>query len=319
MKVLVTGAHGFVGPHFVAALRHKFGSEVRIIATSRVAGVHPVLGEIDTLDVTDAQAVDQMIARHRPSHVVHLAGLAAIGAATANPSAAWQVHLFGTLNIAHSLLRHAPNCMLIFVGSGQVYGASARSVPVLDETVLLVPTNEYEATKAAADLAVGALVTKGLRSVRLRPFNHTGTGQTEDFVVPSFAMQIARIEAGRQSPVISVGNLDAERDFLDVDDVCDAYVLALAKSDELSSGTILNIASGIPRRIGDILDRLVESSRKPIQVEPDQARMRPNDTPRFVGSAKRAQALLGWSPTRKFDDTLADVLNHCRLVISNAI
>src|SRR5258708_1942167 len=94
-------------------------------------------------------------------------------------------------------------------------------------------------------------------------------GQTEAFVIPSFAMQIARIEAGLQSPVVRVGNLDAERDFLDVRDVTAAYALAVAKSDDIPSGTILNIASGLPRRIRDILDGLVGLSSMPIEVELD--------------------------------------------------
>ena len=315
MKILITGAHGFVGPHLVTSLRRKFGIQVEIIATSRTKGVDPVLGTVETLDVTDARAVDQMIARVCPSHVVHLAGLAAIRAVIADTPTAWQVHLFGTLNIANAILEHAANCALVFIGSGQVYGASARSALALDETALLAPTNGYEVTKAAADLALGALVPQGLRCIRLRPFNHTGPGQTEDFAVPSFAMQIARIEAGRQPPIIQVGNLDAERDFLDVRDVVAAYALAIAKSDDIASGTILNIASGVPRSISDILDRLVALSTVPITIRQDPARMRPSDTPRFVGSAVRAQELLGWAPEYNIDDTLAEVLTYCRHVV----
>jgi GDP-4-dehydro-6-deoxy-D-mannose reductase len=318
MRILITGAHGFVGPHLVATLRQQFGDAVEILSTSRMKGVDPVLGTVETLDVTDARAVYQMIRRVRPSHVVHLAGLAAIRVVIADTSTAWQVHLFGTLNIANALLEHAPDCVLVFIGSGQVYGASARSALALDETAMLAPTNGYEVTKAAADLALGALVTQGLRCIRLRPFNHTGPGQTEDFVVPSFAMQIARIEAGRCPPIIQVGNLDAERDFLDVRDVTAAYALAIARSDDLASGTILNVASGVPRRISDILDRLVGLSTLAIAVQQDPTRMRPSDTPRFVGSASRAQALLGWAPKHDFDDTLAEILAYSRRVVSTS-
>ena len=127
MKILITGAHGFVGPHLVKSLRRQFGTHVEILATSRTSGVHPVLGTVEMLDVTDPRAVDQIIARVRPSHVVHLAGLAAIRAVIADAPTAWQVHLFGTLNVANAIIEHAPNCALVFVGSGQVYGASARS------------------------------------------------------------------------------------------------------------------------------------------------------------------------------------------------
>ena len=311
-KVLITGANGFVGPHLGVALRHRFGDRVAIHATSREGGDDPVLGAIEPLDVTDEQAVERTVDRVGPSHIVNLAGLAAIPTAIANTAMAWQVHLFGSLNIANAILRRCPDCVLLSVGSGQVYGASALSGLALDETTLLAPTNVYEATKAAGDLALGALTRQGLRCIRFRPFNHTGPGQSEDFAIPSFAMQIARIEAGRQSPVMQVGNLDAERDFLDVRDVTAAYVLAVAKSDELAPGTILNLASGIPRRISDILGRLQALGKSTIKTEQDPARRRPSDTPRFVGSAALARRLLGWAPEHQFEDTLASVLDHCR-------
>jgi GDP-4-dehydro-6-deoxy-D-mannose reductase len=311
-KVLITGANGFVGPHLGAALRSMFGEHVVIAATSRSEGIDPAFGVIEKLDVTDASAVNHAIQRNQPSHVIHLAGLAAIRASIDNPAFAWQLHVYGALNVANAILEHAPNCVLIFVGSGQVYGASARSGLPLTEATMLAPANAYEVTKAAADLALGGLSAQGLRCIRMRPFNHTGPGQTEAFVIPSFAMQIARIEAGLQSPVVKVGNLDAERDFLDVRDVTAAYALAVAKSDDIPSGTILNIASGLPRRIRDILGRLVALSTTSIEVEFDAARGRAGDTPRFVGDAQLARQLLGWAPECEFDDTLAAMLEYSR-------
>jgi GDP-4-dehydro-6-deoxy-D-mannose reductase len=318
IRVLVTGAHGFVGAHLGTTLQCMFGDRIVIGATSRRAGLSPSLGNIAALDVTDSKAVDRAVAQFRPSHVIHLAGLAAIGTAISNMPNTWQVHLFGTLNVANAILNQAPNCVLIFVGSGQIYGASARSGSALDETTVLAPTNGYEVTKAAADLAVGSFVTQGLRCIRMRPFNHTGPGQSEAFAIPSFAMQIARIEAGLQEPILRIGNLEAERDFLDVRDVTEAYALAVAKSDEVPSGTILNIASGIPRRIGDLLEYLIGLSSVGISIEMDSARMRPSDTQRFLGDATLARLMLGWSPSRKFDDTLSAVLEHCRARVAKS-
>jgi GDP-4-dehydro-6-deoxy-D-mannose reductase len=311
-KILITGAYGFVGLHLVAQLRSRYGQGLALCLTSKSAETHPVLGGFKALDVTDEAEVSNAIARFSPTHVIHLAGLAAIPMAAANANLAWQVHLNGTLNVANAILSHAPGCTLLNVGSGQVYGESARKGLLLDENALLAPGNGYEVTKAAADLAVGALARQGLHGIRLRPFNHTGPGQTEDFVLPSFAMQIARIEAGLQQPVVHVGNLDAERDFLDVRDVTNAYVLAVEKSAELPPGVVLNIASGSPRRIRDLLDHLVGLARVPIKVELDPTRMRPSDTPRFVGEARLAHRLLGWSPQYTIETTLADVLSDCR-------
>lgn len=317
-RVLVTGARGFVGPHLVEAVRHGFHGQVEFMLTGLSAGQEERSGAVEALDVTDRRAVFDIIGRFQPTDVVHLAGLAAIPAAAADPGEAWRVHVNGTLNIAHAILDQAPNCMLLFIGSGQVYGGSASRGLPLDENTLLAPVDDYSVTKAAADLALGALARHRLRCLRMRPFNHTGPGQSEAFVVPSFAMQIARIEKGLQAPVIRVGNLDAERDFLDVRDVASAYAMALLKGASIAPGTILNLASGIARRVRDVLDRLIELSGTRIKIELDPKRLRPSDLPHFVGDAAQARALLGWIPEYDFDKTLADTLADCRRRVSSS-
>jgi len=211
-----------------------------------------------------------------------------------------------------AILKQAPGCWLLNVGSGLIYGETAKSGQPLDENALLAPVDDYGVTKAAADLALGALVRRGLRVVRLRPFNHIGTGQTEAFAIPAFAMQIARIEAGLIEPVLRVGNLDAKRDFLDVRDVARVYALTVEHTHELRSGVILNVASGIPCRIGDMLQTLLALSRVAIRIEQDAARMRASDLPLIVGDAARARELLGWSSEYNLNDTLAAVLDDYR-------
>jgi len=311
-RVLLTGAAGFVGPYLAAALGQVCGDELELIATAKCASCHERLGNVHALDVTDAAVVARAVAQLQPTHVVHLAGIAATAAANADPQAAWRVHLDGTLNLARAVLHAAPGCWLISVGSGLVYGSSAKHGRPLDEDCRLEPVDEYAATKAAADLALGALSRSGLNSIRLRPFNHTGPGQSEDFVVPALAMQIARIEAGLAPPVLRVGNLDTQRDFLDVRDVAQAYALVVKKARQLAPGTVLNIASGTPRRIGDILAALMARSRVQITVAHDPARRRSADLPVMVGDPGRAQRLLGWKPVHAFDDTLDAVLEDCR-------
>jgi GDP-4-dehydro-6-deoxy-D-mannose reductase len=312
MRALITGASGFVAPYVIEALHRACGRDGIVIATSRESGTHPAFREIEALDVTNEPAVRGTIGRHQPDHVIHLAGIAAPSAALSDPQKAWRVHVRGTLNIAHAILDKAPECRLLYVGSGLVYGESAKSGAALDETALLAPVDEYAVTKAAADLALGALALRSLKVVRMRPFNHTGPGQSEAFVVPAFAMQIARIEAGLLPPIISVGNLDAERDFLDVRDVARAYALAVRNGDDLEAGVILNLASGIPRRVGDILDHLLRLARVKITVQTDPARLRPSDLPRIIGDARRARMRLGWAPEHQFEQTLADMLDDCR-------
>jgi GDP-4-dehydro-6-deoxy-D-mannose reductase len=159
---------------------------------------------------------------------------------------------------------------------------------------------------------LGQMALQGLKVTRLRPFNHTGPGQTERFAIPSFAAQIARIERGLQEPSILVGSLDSMRDFLDVQDVVDAYVSTVLLADELPAGCVMNLASGKPRRIGDLLESLLAMSEVRIEVAPDPARFRPNDTPLVVGDSSRAHALLGWRPQRDIETTLASVLGYWR-------
>lgn len=312
-RVMVTGANGFVGGHLIAALHRRLGSRLALLATSRFTDTAPGKPPVSALDITDAEAVAQAISAFRPTHIVNLAGLAAPKTATDNPQIAWRVHFNGTLELANAVLAHAPECSLIVVGSGLSYGATARRGMPLDETTPLAPVGAYEASKAAGDLAAGGLALQGVRTIRLRPFNHTGPGQTTDFVAPDFAMQIARIEAGARAPLIRVGNLDAERDFLDVRDVAEAYVSVVEKAAMIAPGTVLNIASGQPIRIKMVLDRLLAmSTRSDIRVEADPERMRPSETPYFVGNAAKARHILGWAPHRTLDETLADVLAFYR-------
>lgn len=318
-RVLMTGSDGFVAPHVENALRQVCGAEIEIIATSKMGGTHALFGKLNVLDVTDAAAVRSSIIHAKPTHIIHLAAVAAINAASSDPEKAWAIHVGGTRNIAHAILENAPGCWLLNVGSGLIYGETAKSGHPLDEHSLPAPVDDYGVTKAAADLALGAMVRRGLKVVRLRPFNHIGAGQTEAFVIPAFAMQIARIEAGLIEPVLRVGNLEAKRDFLDVRDVARAYALAVEHTDELSSGVILNVASGIPCRIGDILQTLLALSQVAITVEPDPARMRASDLPVIVGDAASARKLLGWRPEYDLNVTLGTVLDDCRSRVAHEI
>ncbi|RAZ92879.1 oxidoreductase [Mesorhizobium hawassense] len=318
MRVLITGAKGFVGPYVYDALRSVCGAEVAVIATSKDGGPHPAFGHVEALDVTDPAAVHDAIARHRPTHVINLAAVAALGAAQADPQNTWRIHVGGALNVANAVLANAPGCWLIHVGSGLVYGESAKTGRPLDESTLLAPIDDYAVTKAAADLALGALARQGLKCVRMRPFNHTGPGQTEAFAVPAFAMQIARIEAGLAPPVIRVGNLDAKRDFLDARDIANAYARVVSASSDLAPNTIFNVASGVSWRMGDILDLLLAQSSAKIVTEQDPLRLRPSDLPSIVGDATRARNQLGWAPEHRFEDTLAAVLRDCRARVAKA-
>lgn len=307
-RILVTGAGGFVGGHLLGCLQ-AFRHEVEILATSRSSSVHPDFGAIRQMRVTDEVAVGDVMREFRPTHVIHLAGMAAVPAANAHSDAAWQLHLFGTLNVAQLMMHYVPESFLIYVGSGQVYGSSAERGEPLDESSLLAPTDTYTSSKASADLALGAMARQGLKCIRFRPFNHIGPGQSEDFVVSSFAMQLARIKQGRQRPLLQVGNLSVQRDFVDVRDIVAAYAKAITASSHIVSGTVLNLASGLGVPIKSILDALTKFAGVEVQIQQDPSRFRAREVATYVGNASKAKALLGWRPTHRLEDTLREVFD----------
>ena len=296
-RILITGADGFVGGHLCTTLMAEFPD-----ATLIPAG----------FDVRDAGAMRAAVRDARPDACIHLAAVSSIPAAQADPTEAWQVNLLGTIGLARMLMAEAPECLLVFASTGDAYGASFRSGLPMTEDAALQPMNTYSATKAAADLALGAMANEGLRAVRMRAFNHAGPGQSEAFVVAAFARQVARIEAGLQAPVVKVGALDAERDFLDVRDVCRAYALCVARGDALKPGVAINVASGLTRRVGDILSALLDVGGVSATVEIEPGRLRRADIPVAVGDASQARALLGWDPRVAWETTLADIIADWR-------
>ena len=303
-RVLVTGAGGFVGSWLMPALASRLpDAEVATLGrTSHSGGI----------DITDAAAVDAAVRSFGPTCLVHLAAVSSPTEAMLGSRRAWEVNLLGTFNLADAVLRHTPAARFVFAGSSEIYGGSfADAVDGLDETAPLAPRNVYAATKAAADLMLGQMAQAGLHSVRLRLFNHTGPGQSTHFVVPSFASQIIDIERGRRPPILKVGNLDVRRDFLDVRDVVDAYI-RIVLAPELPTTLVLNLASGEPRRIGDVLDALLAMSPAGITVEQDEKLMRATDVAVTAGDAARAAAVLGWRPTVAWSDTLRAVIEGCR-------
>jgi GDP-4-dehydro-6-deoxy-D-mannose reductase len=295
-RILLTGASGFVAGHLIPRLREAF-PDAELCGLGAVA-----------VDVSDPDAVHALVRGVRPDACVHLAAVSTVLGARRDPDHAWRVNLHGSLALAAALLAHAPDCVLLYVSSSEIYGRSFRAGIALDEAAAPAPMNMYAATKAAADLALGAMLGEGLRVIRLRPFNHTGPGQSEEFVVPAFARQVARIAARLQPPVMQVGALDPQRDFLDVRDVCSAYVACLERADRIAPGTIFNIASGVPRRIGDVLHQLLDLAGVSATLETGAALLRPAEIPLAAGNADAARALLGWRAAIPWEQTLREVL-----------
>jgi GDP-4-dehydro-6-deoxy-D-mannose reductase len=306
----VTGADGFVGRYLLRTLRTAF-PQAFLIACAReqvMAGADQSL----PLDLLSAESIADCLAEARADAIIHLAAATIVPESFADPGLTWRINVDGTLALAQMVMRTTPETLLLYISSAETYGLTfQRGVP-LDEDAPFAPANPYAASKAAADLALGEMALRGLRVIRMRTANHTGPGQSDALVVPAFAHQLARIEAGLQEPVLKVGALDRWRDFLDVRDVCAAYAAALSHGPDLAPGTAFNIASGTPRRIGDVLDALIARIGLTVEIQTDATRLRPTDVVKAIGNPGRAKAMLGWNPKIPWDETLDSVLDDWR-------
>lgn len=304
-RILITGARGFVGGVLQTALtRGDSEADIEFVDFTDPDSGQPA-------DLMHEGQVLRAIAAASPDVVFHLAAVAAPRDAKSNPQRTWQVNVMGTFHLAQAILQSAPHARLIWSGSSECYGQSFNRIrgPIA-EADALDPTSVYGATKAAADLMLGQLARDGLDCVRFRPFNHTGAGQIPNYVVPAFAHQIARIEAGLQEPIVRVGNLEARRDFLDVEDVVGAYIAA-AETNK-GRGEAYNLSTGNPVAISEILDILISLANIPVKVEVDPERYLPNDVAVSSGNPEKALRHFGWQPQISLRDTLSAVLDYWR-------
>jgi GDP-4-dehydro-6-deoxy-D-mannose reductase len=310
-KVLISGAQGFVGRYVVEALEQVHAGNAEVIPSSR-SGVGLGAGrQVISLDITDRIAVRATLRDLKPTHFINLAAVASPAMAAHQSELTWTVNLQGALNVAEAILENCPNTWMLQIGSGMMYGEDATTTRLADEGDMLAPQDNYSASKAAADIAIGAMVHRGLRCIRLRPFSHTGAGQGANYVGPAFASQIARIEKGLQSPTMQTGNLGSYRDFLDVRDVAYAYALAVKNSDQIESGQIFNISSGDLRPIRDILDVMLNLSTCRIDVtSADKDPLR--GVSRIGGTSEPARKILNWRPRYSFEEIFQDLLIHHR-------
>ena len=308
MKALITGANGFAGSHLSRTLAEG-GAEVTGLYIAENSPAWDYLGcdvKLVRCDVTKKDEVDRAVAAAAPDVVFHLAAVSFNPLCSANPELAFAVNTTGTANVAEAVLAHAPNARLVFASSCEVYGKAVKSPEPIGEDAVPEPVNPYPESKLSAEKEIGKSVAAGLDAVIARPFSHTGIGQEERFVVHAFASQVARAALGITEKRVLAGNVDVIRDFSDVADIVRGYLILAEKG---TTGGIYNIASGIGRRVGDVLGRLISLSGAEIAVEKDTARLRPADIPVFIGDASKIRAL-GWRPEIDFDDTLRGIYEY---------
>ena len=288
-RAFVTGGSGFAGSHLLDLLPGA-------TAPSR-----------EELDLLDGDAVSAAVRESAPDTVWHLAALASVGRSWEAPAETIAENVAMTVNLLEAVRTEAPEATVVLISSGEIYGPPDR-LPV-DEEAALRPQNPYAVSKAACDLLGGQYAdATGLRVVRLRPFNHTGPGQTDDYVVGTLTRQVAEAEAaGREEALVRTGNPDSARDFSDVRDVARAYVAAAG----LGSG-VYNVASGRAVSVRELIELVRAAARIPVRHEVDPARVRAHDVPEVRGSAERLNAATGWTPEIPLEQTVADALEAWR-------
>jgi GDP-4-dehydro-6-deoxy-D-mannose reductase len=297
MKALVTGASGFVGPYLVEHLRAQ-GDDVTAVDRH---GEHPV-------DVTDPDALDDVMHTSAPDAVYHLAALSHVGESWGSGAEAFRVNAEGTLHVLGAARRAGVDRVLV-VGSAEEYGAARDADMPLTEEAPLRPVTPYGAAKVAADyLALQAFLGSGLGAIRARPFNHTGPRQSDRFLIPALARRVADAER-RGASEVRVGSLEPVRDITDVRDVVRAYRLLVERG---VPGEVYNVCSGRGVAVAEIAKRLLDLADRPLRLLVDPDLVRSVDVPRLVGDASKLRAATGWQPEIDLEQTLRDVFDDAR-------
>lgn len=290
MRVLITGINGFVGSYLKTALISKGHEVFGLDVTSFDRDVFVV-------DITKKDEVSHLFRNIKPDAVMHLAGIAKVDFEHCDKL--YTINTMGTLNLLSASV--LDKTKFIFISSSQVYGNVSKDYGFITENNVVMPINHYGASKAAAENMVQAFINEyDLPAVIVRPFNHTGRGQTENFVVP----KIVNAFKNKQD-TIELGNINTERDFLDVRDVVNAYGLIL---DNFKSGSIYNVASGNSIKISDIIERLREITGHDLSISVNNNFVRKSEINCVIGASEKLKKDTGWEVKYQIDDTLKEML-----------
>ncbi|HSQ60542.1 MAG TPA: GDP-mannose 4,6-dehydratase [Acidobacteriota bacterium] len=314
MKVLVTGITGFAGSHLVDYMLTLPNVEIVGIQRwrSRTENIEHFRDKVTLVecDLRDAFSVRDVIESVRPDRIFHLAAQSFVPTSWTAPTESLITNIIGQLNIFEAVKKSGLKPRIQLACSSEEYGLVLEDELPIRETNPLRPLSPYAVSKVGQDmLGYQYFKSFGIPVIRTRGFNHEGPRRGPVFVCSDFAKQIADIEKGRQKPVLSVGNLDARRDFTDVRDIVRGYWLALEKGEP---GEEYNLCSGRAWTIREMLDYLLALSTSKIKVETDPTRLRPSDVPVLLGDYSKFKKATGWEPKIPFEQTLKDLLAYWR-------
>ena len=314
MKVMITGITGFAGSHLVEFLMTLEGLEIYGVRRwrSRTEHIDHLADAIvmEECDFRDSTSVLRIIHKIRPDRIFHLAAQSFVPTSWHAPGESLSTNILGTLHLFEAVRQTYIDPIIQVACSSEEYGLVLPAELPIAETNPLRPLSPYAVSKVGQDLlAYQYFKSYGLKVIRTRGFNHTGPRRGDVFVCSNFAKQIAEIEAGRKEPVLSVGNLEAKRDFTDVRDMVRAYWLA---TEYCEPGEAYNICSGVAYTIEEVVEMLLAMTDVPIEIRQDPARMRPSDVPVLQGDNTKFVKATGWLPNIPLEQTLRDILNYWR-------
>jgi GDP-4-dehydro-6-deoxy-D-mannose reductase len=301
VRVVVTGAEGFVGSHLIPLLlargHHVFGTFLE---------QHPDIPGTTWIqtDLVAHHSVQSLLDEARPEGIIHLAAISHVPDVEADPGRAFSANVTGLVHLLR--LSEGTDPIVVVVSTGEVYGCVPTERLPIRESEPVVPLNLYGVTKACSEQVAWYFHrAKGVRATVVRPFSQMGPGQADTFVCSSFARQIARIMRGKASPAVRVGNLGVRRDFMDVRDVVRAYASMVER---YAGPGPFNVCQGKSVTIGEILNLLIEAAGIPVEVRVDSARVRTTDIEDMVGDSSVFRKTTGWRPEFTLGQSLEDTL-----------
>jgi GDP-4-dehydro-6-deoxy-D-mannose reductase len=305
-RLFLTGHDGFVG-HTLQALIARGDGGAR--------GYEVVLPSC-RYDLTDQASIEQALPAAAFDFVIHLAAQSFVPESFRDPRRTYDVNFLGTLNLFRALQDRGFKGRVLYVSSAEVYGqVAAEEMPIREDRPPR-PRSPYGVSKVAAEALCGQWhLTEGLDVIIARPFNHIGPGQTDRFVISSFARQVAEIKLGLRNPLIEIGDVEVTRDFTDARDVVEAYLLLLERA---ATGEIYNICSGREVWIRDLLPTLFALAGVDARLFQDPARMRPAEQKRLLGSCAKLAGCTGWRPAIELETSLTDALAWWEGKLTNA-
>lgn len=302
-RVLIFGAGGFVGSYLC---KEFLNNGYKVSGTDKGEG-SALPSEVDfyKTDLMQADEVEKLIGQIQPDIIVNLAAISSVGASWNMPQTTMAINVIGALNIMEAARKSEQKPRILFVGSSEEYVISENP---LDENTQLNANNPYGISKVTQEQFAKLYREQyGLKIYCVRPFNHTGIGQRDSFVLPSFCKQVAEIDKSGKDGKIQVGNLKVKRDFSHVKDVVRAYRM-IVESDNCNQ--IYNVGSGNAYSLEDMLTYIIGLSNQHIEIEVDQNRIRPTDQPVICCDRRLIGKELGWEPQYNVYDALKEMYEY---------